>query len=154
MKSTSCRFLFLCFCLVAATAASAQAIYRQVDLAGGVIYTDRPDSTLPGGAEPLVGTPSPAQVEKETPPRPAVRRSQISRQQSVAIDAREAERRLQQARLNRERGVEPIPGEKDHGAGAQALKDRYYRRQEQLRREVEMALRRVNETQQMLLAHR
>ena len=153
MQSTRCRFLFLCFCLFAATAASAQAIYRQVDPSGAVIFTDRPDPSLPGGLEPIVGTPSPPQVEKETPPRPVVRRSQISRQQSAAIDAREAERRLQQARINRDRGLEPQPGEKLHGASAEALKERYWRRQEQLRREVEMALRRVNETQQMLLAY-
>ena len=152
-----CRHLLLCLCagalLCVASGASAQAIYKQVDAAGVVVYTDRPD----GPAELVAPAPAPsiqpqaAEQEPSAPAYPIVRRY---RQHYAAIDAREAERRLQQARLKRDQGVTALPGEQPRGAASSALNERYWKRQEQLRLEVEAALRRVRETHQVLLAGR
>ncbi len=137
--------------LCAATVASAQAIYKQVDPTGAVVYTDRPDTTLPGGAE-LISSPSAPAPQAEEAPKTAAPVARRNRQHYAAIDAREAERRLNQARLSRDQGATPLPGEQAHGTTPSALNDRYWRRQEQLRREVEAALRRVQETHQVLAA--
>jgi hypothetical protein len=151
-----CRHILLCLCagalLCVASAVSAQAIYRQVDPSGGVVYTDRPDTSLPGGAELIAPAPAP-RAEEPAPAQaaPVIRRY---KQRYAAIDAREAERRLQQARLKRDQGAEPLPGEQLRGTSPSVLNGRYWQRQEQLRREVEAALRRVQETHQVLLAGR
>lgn len=148
----------LCVCagalLCAATVVSAQAIYKQVDPDGRVVYTDRPDTTLPGGAELVSPAPAAAPAVETPPAKAPVRRSQISPKRAAAIDAQEAERRLNQARLSRDQGATPQPGERSHGVAPSAVNDRYWRRQEQLRREVEASLRRVQETHQVLLAQR
>lgn len=70
------------------------------------------------------------------------------------VEANEAERRLKQARLARERGAEPLSTERVRGAGARAVNHRYWQRQEKLRLEVEFALRRSNETRRSLHASR
>ena len=62
------------------------------------------------------------------------------------VDASEAARRLGQARLEREQGAQALPGEQARGTIDGAVNHRYWQRQEKLRRVVERALRRSNET--------
>jgi hypothetical protein len=73
--------------------------------------------------------------------------SPMSSRRAAMIDASEATRRLGQARLEREQGMTPLPGERIRGMDASALNHRYWRRQEKLRLAVEQAQRRSNETQ-------
>jgi hypothetical protein len=72
--------------------------------------------------------------------------SAISSPSAAMVDAREAARRLGQARLEREQGVQALPRERPRGKGIHALNHRYWQRQEKMRRMVEQALRRSNET--------
>ena len=81
-----------------------------------------------------------------------VRKSAISPRRSAVVEANEAERRLKMARLAREQGAEPMPGERIRGAGA--VNQRYWQRQDKLRREAEQALRRSNETRRPVHASR
>jgi hypothetical protein len=72
--------------------------------------------------------------------------SAISSRSAAMVDASEAARRLGQARLEREQGAQALPGEQAQGTNAGAVNHRYWQRQEKLRRMVEQALRRSNET--------
>jgi hypothetical protein len=74
------------------------------------------------------------------------RGSAISSRSAAVIDASEAARRLGQARLEREQGTQALPGEQAQGANAGAVNHRYWQRQDKLRRMVEQALQRSNET--------
>jgi hypothetical protein len=74
------------------------------------------------------------------------RGSAISSRSAAMVDASEAARRLGQARLEREQGAQALPGEHAQGTNAGAVNHRYWQRQEKLRRMVEQALRRSNET--------
>jgi hypothetical protein len=72
--------------------------------------------------------------------------SAISSPSAAMVDAREAARRLGQARLEREQGVQALPRERARGKGIHAVNHRYWQRQEKMRRMVEQALHRSNET--------
>jgi hypothetical protein len=72
--------------------------------------------------------------------------SVISSQHAFAVDANEAARRLKQARLQREQGAHPQPGEQAQSIEPGLVNHRYWRRQEKLRHLVEQALNRSNET--------
>jgi len=72
--------------------------------------------------------------------------SVISSRSAAMVDASEAARRLGQARLEREQGAQALPGEQAQGTNAGVVNHRYWQRQEKLRRMVEQALRRSNET--------
>jgi len=72
--------------------------------------------------------------------------SAIASPSAAMVDAREAARRLGQARLEREQGVQALPREQARGTGIHAVNHRYWRRQEKMRRMVEQALHRLNET--------
>jgi hypothetical protein len=61
------------------------------------------------------------------------------------VNASEAERRLAQAQLTRQHGLQPLPGERAPGSGS-GVNYRYWRRQEKLRLDVEKAQQRVNAT--------
>jgi len=78
----------------------------------------------------------------------------MSPRQAAAIDANEAARRLSQARLQREQGAQPLPGELARGNEAGVVNHRYWQRQEKLRRVVEQAQLRYNETRPPQLARR
>jgi len=80
--------------------------------------------------------------------------SAISSRPAATIDANEAARRLGQAQLEREQGAPPRPGEQARGTGAGVVNHRYWWRQERLRRVVEQALHRSNETRRSLRARR
>ena len=130
---------FLC----AATGVPAQTLHRQTDSEGRTTFGDRADAT-----------PSPRTETVEAPEATPVRKSVISPRRSAMIEANEAQRVLKQARLARERGAEPLPAERVRSAGAGAVNHRYWRRQEKLRRDVEQALRRSNETRRSFHASR
>lgn len=141
LASAICAAAFLC----AAAVASAQPVYKRVSAAGQTTFSDRPDTAMP----PQIESAPNLDVTKA----PA-RMSVISSRRAALIDAKEAARRLRQEQLNRERGWEPIAGEKVQGADASAVNHRYWRRQETLRRAVENAQRRARETNQPQLAGR
>jgi hypothetical protein len=135
------RTIALGFCapvlLCAAAGVSAQAIYKNVDTAGNIAYTDRSDA-LPSSQNATV-------PDLDAPKAPA-RITRISSRHAALIDANEAARRLRQAQLKRKQGVEPMAGENVHGSGASTLNHRYWRRQEKLRHAVENAQRRSGQT--------
>lgn len=139
ITSSLCALALLC----AAAGAPAQTIYKQVDLAGKVTFTDRPDSNLP--AQSMT---SPA-LEA---PRPPARAVPMTSQRSATINANEAGRRLAQAQLMRSEGADVLPGELTHGSSAGVPSQRYWQRQEKLRLAVEQAQRRANETRLSLIA--
>jgi len=136
-----CTTVILC----AAAGASAQTAYQQADAAGSTSITDRSDTT----ASPAAATVPAPEVAKVP-----LRNSKISARRAALIEANEAARRLAQARLARERGAEPLRGERARGSDASVVNHRYWRRQEKLRHEVEQALRRSNETGRSLHASR
>lgn len=132
-----CAAAFLC----AAAGVSAQTVYKQVDAAGHITYTDRPDTA-----------PSPPTVEV-----PALEvanalasNSAMSSRSAAIINANEAARRLRQAEREREQGAERLPGEQAHGADVNEMNRRYWQRQDELRRAVEQAQRRSGETGRVL----
>ena len=128
----------------AAAGVSAQTVHKQVDAAGRITYTDRPDAT-PSPQTATVSASSVADALASNTP--------ISSRGAALIDANEATRRLRQAQLEREQGTERLPAEQAHGSDASAMNDRYRRRQEELLRVVEQAQRRSSETGQSLRAH-
>ncbi len=73
---------------------------------------------------------------------------------AAIVDAKEAARRLRQAQLTRNQGMEPLPGEKAQHARDGVVSERYLRRQEKLRLLVEQAQRRANETSRPQVAAR
>jgi hypothetical protein len=74
----------------------------------------------------------------------------MSSRRAALVDASEAMRRLVQARLERERGLQPLPGEDRRiavpGAGANAAPSRYQSRQNLLNSRVQSAQLRVSST--------
>jgi len=126
MAASLCAMALLC----AAAATSADTIYKQVDPDGRTTYSDQPD-----------------------PAATPARSTSARKARSAAINAKEAARRLDKAQLQREQGSQPLPGELAKG-GAGAVNHRYWQRQEKMRRVVEDAQRRANETQERLLLAR
>ena len=129
--------------------APAQTIYKQVDAAGRVTFTDRPDPGLP--AQAMAG---PVVMTSAVPesPKPAVRSGLLTPQRSASINASEAARRLAQAQLMRSLGADPLPGEQTRGDAALAPYQRYSQRQDKLRVLVEKAQQRSDETRLALRA--
>ena len=123
----------LCAAVLLCVTASvpAQSLYRQVDENGHTTLSDRPIA--------------PAEPAAEAAPATPARRALPSRN-SAGVNSMEAQRRLEQAQLKRKLGLRPLPGEQAQEAGKVALTQRYWRRQEKLRLQVEQAQRRVNAT--------
>jgi hypothetical protein len=126
--------------LCAATGASAQKVYKMVDAGERVTFTDQP-----GLSPELELAPEP-----ETLRQPKRIAGISSPRAAAAVDASESARRLRQAQLKRFEGMEPMPGELTSGVP----NNRYWQRQEKLRRLVEMAQRRQQETTQPKLSSR
>ena len=131
--------------LCAAAAASAQAVYRHVNLSGGITYTDQPEPALPS--------------DRETAPEPdaaqaPARRPYVSPRLAATVNANEAGRRLAQAEFKRRQGVKPLPGEQVRRGKAMVPNYRYWQRQEKLRLLVEQAQRRLSATRQPQFAAR
>ena len=130
----------------ATTGVPAQAVFKQVDIAGHITYTDQPETTA------SAQTAENPESEATKAPR---RIANISpRRVTVLVDANEAARRLAWAQQQRRQGVQPLPGEQTQASGASTLNYRYWRRQEKLRILVEQAQRRLNETSKVQLAQR
>lgn len=124
---------------------SAQTVHKEVDAAGRVAFTDRAGTT----AHAQTVTVSALDVAHAL-----ASSSAISSRPAATIDANEAARRLGQAQLEREQGALPRPGEQARGTGAGVVNHRFWWRQEKLRRLVEQALHRSNETRRSLRARR
>ena len=138
--------------------ASAQAIYRQVDAAGHIVFSDRPDPALrvvtrflpPSGRSFGVPRLRFSAIDADQDTRSNVDNalsmgSAISSPQSIGVDFNEAARRLQQARLNRKQGARVNLGEQVPGASPGALNEHYWLRQEMLQRQLDEAGRRYSE---------
>jgi hypothetical protein len=145
MSSCRCRRRDIAWRIGAAAGVSAQTIYKQVDAAGRITFTDRPDTTP---------TPGAATVPVSDVADALARNAAISSRRGAMIDANEATRRLEQAQAERKHGADRQPGGQPHGIDASMADDRYWRRQEQLQRAVEQAERRSSETGRALRAHR
>src|SRR5258706_13916460 len=106
IASSFCALALLC---AASSAPSQTTIYKQVDPAGKITFTDRPDPNLP--AQPM------ASGALEAPRPPAAIALTVLRR-SAAINANEAGRRLTQAQLMRSQGADVLPGERTLGSAA------------------------------------
>lgn len=125
--------------LCAAVDAAGQAVHRQVDAEGNVSFSDRP--------EPAV-TPQAAGSAAHNVAKALAGNTAISSRGAANVNRNEAARRLQRAQQARRHGALPLPGEQTLVAGKSEPNYRYWQRQERLRRVVEQAQRRSNETAQ------
>ena len=126
MKTRAQSIFFAALLACTSAVASAQTIYKTVDEEGRATFSDRAPAARPAAIPRRIGT----------------------------VDVNEAARRLRQARLERTLGAEPGPGELIGNPGARTGSDRYWKRQEKLRIDVERALRRSNETLRIVVASR
>jgi hypothetical protein len=117
---------------LAATGLHAQAVYKQVDAAGQVTFSD---------VAPLATTPAAA-------PR-RVRYGSMSVQDARAVDASEATRRLNKAQRERRQGAGATRAEQ-RGPDATTVGYAYWQRQEKLRETVEQAQRRSNDAHRLI----
>jgi hypothetical protein len=129
-----CAAAFLC----AAAGVSSQTIYKQVDAAGRITFTDRPDTTP--SPSPRTASAAALDVAKALASDTA-----MTSLYAATIDFNEAVRRLRRARQSRQEGVERRPGEWTDSAGT-TVDQRYQRRQQKLEREVVAAELRSHET--------
>jgi hypothetical protein len=121
--------------------AGAQLVYKQFDAAGRITYSDRSD--------PALSSPPVMVAALDVVSALAGSTAMTSRAAAV-IDANEAARRLTQAEREREQGAERLPDEQVRGADVIVMSQRYWRRQDELRRAVEQAWRRWAEANRKL----
>ena len=151
MNSRPCRFRIVAWSICAAAllcataGASAQAIYKRVDAAGRITYTDRSDTTP---------SPESTTVSALAVTNALASNSAISSRGAAMVDANEATRRLGRAQLERELGVDPLPGEQAQGIEKNVANHRYWRRQEKLQQVLDQARHRYSETRQVPRAGR
>ncbi len=134
-----CAVALLC----GAAGACAQAIHKEIDAAGRITYSDQPETTPSRHF---------ATVPALDVANALARNAAISSRFAAIIDVDEAARRLGQALLERSLGAERLPGEQVRGADAPAATQRYRARQEDLQREVELAVQRATRTARVLRA--
>ncbi len=137
---TTCAAALLC----AAAGASAQTVYRQVDPAGSITYSNQP---RPASAPPAA-TGSATDVAIALAGNTA-----IASRRGALIDANEAARRLEPAQRKRKQGAEPLPFDQARATDASTVNSRYLRRQEKLRRYHEQAQRRASQAVRLLHAN-
>lgn len=121
--------------LCAASGLCAQGLYKQVDAAGQVTFSD-----TPGGSS----APAPAAAPRR------VRYGSMSVQDARAVDASEAARRLSKAQRERRQGAVASRAEQ-RGPDATTVGYAYWQRQEKLRQNVEHAQRRANDVQRVAM---
>jgi hypothetical protein len=126
--------------MLAAASASAQQIHTEASLDGQKSFSDQPDPA-PEAA--------PATGARRTPAGTMAKGSKGA----ALVNSNEAQRRLAQVQRKRQQALAPLPNEKVQGSRTQ-VDHRYWMRQEKMRREVEQAQRRSNETRQLQLAQR
>lgn len=127
--------------LYSSAGVSAQTVHKQIDAAGHITYSDRPDMT-----------PAPPTVPALEVASALASNTAMSSRSAAIIDANEAARRLRQAEREREQGAQRLPGEEAHDADANEMNRRYWQRQDELRRTVEKAQRRVDMADRALRA--
>lgn len=137
--------VFVTVLLCTAAGVSAQTVFKSVDAAGKVRYSDREAAPRPAPAAFVTASHVASALERNVA---------MSSPGAVTIDAREAARSLGQARLDRARGARPLAAELAFPGQHDLVTYRYWRRQEQLRQATELALRRSNETRLRMRAHR
>jgi hypothetical protein len=150
MMSMMCAAGILC----SGEGALAQTIYKQIDAAGHVMFTDRPaagmvvpHATLLSHEGGSVSPPRRANGVWSDLAKALLSHSAMNSINAATIDFNEATRRLLQARQDRQEGMEPRPGEQADSAGVSAMNRRYQRRQQKLEREVVAAELRSHETE-------
>jgi hypothetical protein len=131
----------------------AQTIYRQVDAAGHISFTDRRE---PAPADSSIFSPKEQQDEKSgSASRSGVRHdvasalalnSAMTSGFAADVDFKEATRRLRQARQDRRDGKKALYGEQVERNDSNGQYVRYRKRQQGLERDVVLATRRVEET--------
>jgi len=131
MAWRTCASALLC----AAAGVSAQTLYGPVDATGRTAFTDQTYTS------PSLRT---ATVSALDVANALSNHSAISSRRSAVIDTNEAARSLVQAQLERKQGAQPLP--REQAQGTRVVNHLYWRRQEKLRRVVEHAQRRLNET--------
>jgi hypothetical protein len=119
--------------------ASAQPVYKQFDTAGHTTYGDRPDPAASTATIPALDV-----------ARALARSTAMSSRGAAIIDANEAARRLNQA--EHAQCPERLPDEQARSADVIAAKE--VRCQAKLRRAIEQAQRRVDNTNRLLRASR
>ena len=129
--------------LCAAAGVPAEPIYKQLDAAGRITHSDRPDTTL---------LPPTATVVALDVVNALASNTAMSGRRAAIVDANEAARRLGQAERERKQGVELRPGEEVLATDENGVNPKYQRRQDQLRRVVEQAQRRASEADRTLRA--
>lgn len=110
------------------------------------------------GEAPAAGVPT-VQVPADVAPAAIVSRTPRGTmgkgsRNALRVNLSEAQRRLVQAQEKRSLGIEPLPGERYTLDGAERVTHRYWRRQESLRQQVELAQQRLNAIREPLLARR
>lgn len=127
---------------IAAAPAAAQVLYRYVDAQGRIIYTDDAAKAGPN-ARRIEPPPAPK-------PQPAARAggsastggfSRTDALDAAVDDIAIYDRQLKSAEARRDRGVEPLEGERV----GRLLRPEYWERQQQLQRDVEDARARLDD---------
>jgi hypothetical protein len=132
--------------LVLAPAAGAQGVYKYTDPAGRVIYTDDPNAGggtarlveipgTPGAATPAAGL---SDSEKQLLQQSNRRAAALDR---AVNDIVAAHAELRTAEARREQGIEPIEGERQ----GRRYRPEYWERQQELRRDIDVARARLND---------
>ena len=129
-----------------ATAAGAQGVYKYTDPAGRVIYTDDPSAG--GGAARPVETAAPPGATVPAAGLSASERQLLEQanRRAASLDravadivAAHAELRAAEAR--RERGIEPVEGERQ----GRRYRPEYWARQQALQRDIDVARAKLND---------
>jgi hypothetical protein len=134
-----CAAMLLC----AAAGVPAEPVYKQLDAAGRITISTRPDPTF---LPPTAVVPAQDVVSALASATP------MSTRHAAIVDANEATRRLAQAKREQQQGVEPLPGEEAHITDENGVNPKYQRRQDKLRRTVEQAQRRSSQADRKLHA--
>jgi hypothetical protein len=133
---------------LASAGASAQALYRSTMPDGRVVIGDRPmagarkveEIRVPEGN--VVGSPAPAQKPKAPDAGPPRTKALAE----AEAELKQAEKALEQARGDAERGVEPLEGERlGTAGGGSRLGDAYWARQKALADAVQAAQKRLED---------
>lgn len=150
---------YLCLpalCALLSVGVGAQTLYKSTMPDGSVVFSDKPapgaarvesiktETSKPGAsAEPAKADPSKAGSKKTPPVDPAVvkkLRDDKAKRERAEEQVRAAEKTLRAAEAALAKGEEPLPGERTGTAGGKSrLNDDYWKRQRQLKDDVENA---------------
>lgn len=144
--------------LAAVLPVAAQTMYRSTMPDGRVVLSDRP---MPGARkvqeiEPPRGNVAPGQLPGvPSPAGPAARPDLREARAAAEAELREAQRAFDAAREAKDKGIEPLPGERlGLAGGGSRLSDEYWRRQKALEDAVAAAEARLQAARERLNALR